>query len=132
VYCGETEQEAYDTASRHMAEYGDSSTRHYKLRGDHFAKLKDYDHYAKISQALREGQASADPSNVYLDNHVWGTPEQCIEKLRAINEQMGVDELIAVMSYGSMAVEVAEKSMRLFAREVLPAAHEIAPAPVPA
>lgn len=36
-------------------------------------------------------------------NHVWGTSGQCIEKLRGI----------------------AEKSIGLFAREVLPAVHEL-------
>jgi alkanesulfonate monooxygenase SsuD/methylene tetrahydromethanopterin reductase-like flavin-dependent oxidoreductase (luciferase family) len=71
------------------------------------------------------------PDDVYVQNHVWGTPEQCIERLHRINDLMGVEELIAVMSYGAMPVETAEASMRLFAKEVLPVAHEIELAPVP-
>jgi hypothetical protein len=44
---------------------------------------------------------------------------------------MGADDFVAVFSYGSMPVEKAEKSMRLFAREVLPLAQGFAPAEVP-
>ena len=44
---------------------------------------------------------------------------------------MGADEFVAVFSYGSMPVEKAEASMRLFAEKVLPGTKAFAPAEVP-
>ena len=135
VYCAPTEAEAYEGASKYMIEYGDSALRHYKLGGDHFGKLKGYEYYAAVSDEIRRAEAAGAPppsDDVYVKNHVWGTPEMCIEKLERINEQMGVEELVAVMSFGGMPVEKAEASMRLFAQEVLPVAKGIELAPVPA
>jgi alkanesulfonate monooxygenase SsuD/methylene tetrahydromethanopterin reductase-like flavin-dependent oxidoreductase (luciferase family) len=135
VYCAPTEEEARAGAVQYMSEYGDSALRHYKLTGDHFGKLKDYEYYAKMSEAYRTANApgTAPPDDdVYVQNHVWGTPEMCIEKLRKINEHMGVEELIAVMQFGAMPIEKAEASMRLFAQEVLPVAQGIDLAPIPA
>jgi alkanesulfonate monooxygenase SsuD/methylene tetrahydromethanopterin reductase-like flavin-dependent oxidoreductase (luciferase family) len=131
VYCAETEEKAREGAIRYMMEYGDSARRHYKLLGEHFSKIKGYEHYAEMSAQMRSMGDVEVPDDVYVKNHVWGTPEQCIERLRRINDLMGVEELIAVMSYGAMPVETAEASMRLFAKEVLPVAHEIELAPVP-
>ena len=70
--------------------------------------------------------------DIYVANHIWGSPETCIEKLRHVNEQMGTDDFIAVFSYGSMPLEKAEKSMRLFAEKVLPVAQQFEPAVLPA
>jgi hypothetical protein len=44
---------------------------------------------------------------------------------------MGADEFVAVFSYGSMSLERAEASMRLFADKVLPVTQSFAPADVP-
>ena len=55
----------------------------------------------------------------------------CLEKLRNVNDMMGADEFVAVFSYGSMPVEKAEKSMRIFAEKVLPATQSFALAEAP-
>ena len=36
---------------------------------------------------------------MYLNNQVWGTPEQCIEKIARINDLMGPDHFVCIM-YG--------------------------------
>ena len=56
---------------------------------------------------------------IYLQNNVWGTPEACIEKLELILDD-GRGRLRSVFSYGSMPLEKAEASMKLFAEKVLP------------
>jgi len=61
---------------------------------------------------------------------VWGTPEQCIEKIARINELMGPDHFVCIMRYGSMPIAHAEASMRLFAQEVLPVVKQMTPAAV--
>ena len=44
---------------------------------------------------------------------------------------MGADEFVAVFSYGSMPIEKAEASMRLFAQKVLPVTQRFALGDVP-
>ena len=51
---------------------------------------------------------------------MWGTPEQCIEKLRTIRATTDAAEFVGVFTYGDLPLEQAEASMRLFASEVLP------------
>ena len=46
-------------------------------------------------------------------------------RLRAIAEAFHPEELMLVFRYGSMPRDVAERSIELFAREVLPAVHEL-------
>jgi alkanesulfonate monooxygenase SsuD/methylene tetrahydromethanopterin reductase-like flavin-dependent oxidoreductase (luciferase family) len=72
-----------------------------------------------------------DTAGIYLQNNVWGTPAQCLEKLEKINNMMGADDFVAVFSYGGMPVDKAEASMRLFADKVLPKVQAFAPADVP-
>ena len=60
---------------------------------------------------------------VFARNQVWGTPEQCIEKLRTIRATTDAAEFVGVFTYGDLPGELAERSMRLFAEEVLPALH---------
>ena len=72
-----------------------------------------------------------DTAAIYLQNNIWGSPKTCLEKLERINNMMGADEFVAVFSYGSMPVEKAEASMRLFAEKVLPITQAFAPGKVP-
>jgi alkanesulfonate monooxygenase SsuD/methylene tetrahydromethanopterin reductase-like flavin-dependent oxidoreductase (luciferase family) len=131
LYCAETEEQAAEGARKYLPAYGDSAMRHYELAGGHFATTRGYEHYAASSRAMQSSGGQRDIGAMYLDNQVWGTPEQCLEKLGRINQLMGPDHIIGVMKYGGMPQEEALASMRLFAREVLPAAKQLAPAPIP-
>lgn len=121
AYVGETEQEASDNAHRYIPEYSISALRNYELDSNHFATTKGYEHYAAMSGQVTKQEMGAS----YLANHVWGTPDQCIEKMRGIADAFHPSEFMLVFRYGSMPRDVAEKSIRLFAEEVLPAGHEL-------
>jgi alkanesulfonate monooxygenase SsuD/methylene tetrahydromethanopterin reductase-like flavin-dependent oxidoreductase (luciferase family) len=121
AYVGETEREAIDNAQRYIPEYSISALRNYELTSNHFATTKGYEHYAAMASAVTSEAMGAS----YLANHVWGTPDQCIEKLRGIADAFHPEEFMLVFRYGSMPRDVAEKSIRLFAAEVLPAVHEM-------
>lgn len=127
AYAAPTEAEAHDAARRYMTEYADSALRHYELTSDHFATTKGYEHYAAMAQALQGSPEVM--GQVWVDNHVWGTPEQCVEKIRAVNDKVDPAELVIVGRYGGMPVDEAEASLRLFADEVLPAVHAMETAP---
>jgi alkanesulfonate monooxygenase SsuD/methylene tetrahydromethanopterin reductase-like flavin-dependent oxidoreductase (luciferase family) len=130
VYCAETDPEAEEGARRYMAEYSDSALRHYQILGEHLQRTPGYEYYGQMARLRRE-HPEFRAEDVYIRNHVWGSPSSCIEKLQAINDMMGADEFVAVFSYGGMPVEKAEQSMRLFAEQVLPAAQRFAPGRIP-
>jgi alkanesulfonate monooxygenase SsuD/methylene tetrahydromethanopterin reductase-like flavin-dependent oxidoreductase (luciferase family) len=125
VYCAENEADAEEGARRYMGQYAESAMRHYELRAAHFAETKGYEHYAQMAQALSVMPEGFDLGQVFLNDHVWGTPDQCFERLTKANDFMRPAEFIGVMKYGGMPIEVAEKSLRLFAKEVLPLVHEL-------
>jgi alkanesulfonate monooxygenase SsuD/methylene tetrahydromethanopterin reductase-like flavin-dependent oxidoreductase (luciferase family) len=128
TYCGETEQEATEAAERYMLEYTDSALRHYELGGEHFDNLTGYKGYAKMAEMLRKNDMGWRRS--IIDGHPWGTPGQIIDKVSDLARKFGTSEISFVFRYGSMPQQVAEKSLRLFAEEVLPALHELETEPM--
>jgi len=61
-----------------------------------------------------------DAANAFTDINTWGTPKQILEKLEKRRKVLGPFDLTVQVSYGGMTLENAEKSIRLFAKEVLP------------
>lgn len=123
VYCSPDADEAWETARRYMTNYNDSALRHYEFHdAEHFTKAGGYDFYAKMAGA-RQRVGEEKVVELFARNQVWGTPEQCIEKLRTIRATTDAAEFVGVFTYGDLPVELAERSMRLFSEEVLPALH---------
>ena len=128
TYVAETEAEARAGAERYMVEYSDSALRHYELRGSHLGNIKGYESYGAMQKALKE-----DPTpflRSFVDSHPWGTPAQTIKRATDLAEQFGCEEIMFVFRYGGMPMNLAEKSMRLFAKEVLPALQALNPQPI--
>ena len=121
TYVAETEAEATENARRFIPEYSTSALRNYELDSDHFSSTKGYEHYASVAKQINTEEMGAS----YLANHVWGTPAQCIEKFQGIADAFHPEEFMLVFRYGSMSREIAEKSINLFAKEVLPAVHAL-------
>jgi alkanesulfonate monooxygenase SsuD/methylene tetrahydromethanopterin reductase-like flavin-dependent oxidoreductase (luciferase family) len=126
VYCAENEDKARRGAELWFTEYSDAAIRSYELAGRHFAKTKGYESYAQNAEAVLDREAMAKKmGEMWVKNHVWGTPEMCIEKIRAITDLLHPAEIINLPRVGDMPFDEAKASMRLFAQEVLPAIHEI-------
>ena len=58
-----------------------------------------------------------------------GTPEQIIEKIRALQQALSLEMVVIHFFYGGMPRAKAEKSLRLFAEKVLPAVQAM-PTPI--
>ena len=109
-------------------QYSDSALRHYELLGTHLKDIKGYETYAAASEVLR-----ADPTGFlrgFLKDHPWGTPDEIITKTKDLAATFGTSEIMFVFRYGGMPMQLAEKSMQLFADEVMPALKEFHPGPV--
>ena len=121
VCCFDTEEEAWATILRHTTEAQLSVEKHYHFSdAEHFRKAGGYKFYQSFEKTLSKktpeeiGEFTAKPQ-------AWGTPNMVLEKLHAIQETTGAEELVMNFRMGGMPVETAERSMRLFASEVLPA-----------
>ncbi len=128
TFCAESEAEARAAAEKYMVQYADAALRHYELLGTHLGDLRGYESYGAMSAALR-----SDPSlfrRAFFNEHPWGTPKQVIARVRELAEAFGTSEIMFIFKYGGMPMAMAEKSMRLFAREVLPAIRELQPRPM--
>jgi alkanesulfonate monooxygenase SsuD/methylene tetrahydromethanopterin reductase-like flavin-dependent oxidoreductase (luciferase family) len=120
MYCHEDVAVAEAAARKHIPEYVDSAHRNYELKSDHFGKLRGYEHYKEMATVSIDDMSAA-----WISNCVWGTPEMCIEKVQALCDAFHPEEFMLTGRYGSMPHDVAQKSIDLFAREVLPAVQAI-------
>jgi alkanesulfonate monooxygenase SsuD/methylene tetrahydromethanopterin reductase-like flavin-dependent oxidoreductase (luciferase family) len=105
-------------ATDHVANYYKSIISHYDMAGDRLKGTKGYEFYQKTIQANQDN-LDATIAN-FVDLMPWGTPEQVVDKLADVHRQIDNNAIIAHFAFGGMDFDVAEKSMRLFASEVLP------------
>ena len=57
----------------------------------------------------------------YVEQQIYGTPDECLEKLRGIEDIVGPIELNCFFTYAGMDYEQGKQSMILFAEGALPA-----------
>jgi len=117
--CDESSEKAAELAGRHMANYYVTVMEHYEMASDHFRKLKGYGDYADNAALLRES-GMEEAANGFVEINTYGTPQEILEKMEQRKSQIGTFDLTVQVSYGGLTGEQAEKSVRLFAKEVLP------------
>jgi alkanesulfonate monooxygenase SsuD/methylene tetrahydromethanopterin reductase-like flavin-dependent oxidoreductase (luciferase family) len=123
MFCDEDAKVAEEKATRYILEYLDSANRNYELTSDHFKSIKGYEHY--VAQLENRAAADYNPGQAWIDNCIWGTPDQCIAKIQKLVDAFHPEEFMLTGRYGSMPFEESQKSLKLFAREVVPAVHEM-------
>ena len=124
TFCHEDEGRAKEMASEYVGNYWDSIMDHYEFRSDHLKETKGYEYYGKFTEKI-EQYGTQDVKEFFLDLQVWGTPDQCYDKIMSTRGRVGSDSFLAAFSFGAMPYEEVEKSMRLFAKEVLPRLKEL-------
>lgn len=122
VYCDDDPDWAEEMAHVHIAGYLTSVMQHYELASDHFKDTKGYESYGGAVELLK-AIGLEQLCEMYLRVNAWGTPAQILEKLRQRREIIGPYDLTACFRYSGLPLEDAERSMRTFAAEVLPALH---------
>lgn len=119
VYCHEDPAVAEANARRHFAGHAASAVRHYELQGDGYRPGQGYDHYHAVTSRL-----SVEGAQGFIDGfmgmQIWGDPAQCRAHAQHIVDATGCGDLVLVFRFADMPFAEAERSMRLFAREVLP------------
>lgn len=124
TFCHEDEDRAKEMASEYVGNYWDSIMDHYEFGSDHLKETKGYEYYGKFTEKI-EQYGTQDVKDFFLDLQVWGTPDQCYDKIMSTRGRVGSDSFLAAFSFGAMPYDEVEKSMRLFAKEVLPRLKEL-------
>jgi len=124
TFCHEDEDRAQEMASEYVGNYWDSIMDHYEFRSDHLKETKGYEYYGKFTEKI-EQYGTQDVKDFFLGLQVWGTPDQCYDKIMSTRGRVGSDSFLAAFSFGAMPYDEVEKSMRLFAKEVLPRLKEL-------
>jgi alkanesulfonate monooxygenase SsuD/methylene tetrahydromethanopterin reductase-like flavin-dependent oxidoreductase (luciferase family) len=117
-----TEQEA----RRYQGKFVESNFHHYEFLGTHFKDVKGYDSYQQKAEIARKGGLEGAIAG-FMQAASWGTPDKILRGLEARHRLLGDFELNVSFRFGGTPFEVSERSLRLFAKEVLPVLKSWAP-----
>lgn len=117
--CTPTQDGVEELAQRHMGSFVDSNLEHYEILSGHFAKTKGYDAYAKKAELAKEAGRDG-IVQAFLKAAVYGTPDRILRTLEERRDAVGEFELCTSFRFGGTPYDLAESSLRLYAKEVLP------------
>jgi alkanesulfonate monooxygenase SsuD/methylene tetrahydromethanopterin reductase-like flavin-dependent oxidoreductase (luciferase family) len=123
LYCCESEQEAREGAERFFREYIDSVIKIYEVGSEGFGRQKGYEDYRNKGSQFGDGTAEDAMNSLttkLVRDAIWGTPEQCVEKIINIHERVNPSQFVALLGLGSMPSWDIERSLRLYADKVMP------------
>lgn len=127
TFCDENADRAEELGRKYISEYWRSVVRHYELVGDHLTKMKGYEAYKDMQESASAPGGVDAMIEFFLSLQVYGTPEQCYEKILATQSKTGAEAFVGVFSYGAMPYDIAEHSMQTFANEVAPQLRSVVP-----
>jgi alkanesulfonate monooxygenase SsuD/methylene tetrahydromethanopterin reductase-like flavin-dependent oxidoreductase (luciferase family) len=130
TFCDESEERAREMAVRYIGGYWRTVIEHYELKGQHLKHTKGYETYGRLQDIVATDGGADAATEFFLGIQVWGTPEQCFEKILRIRSITGMETYNGIFSYAGMPWDDVERSMRLFARRVMPELKAVAPADV--
>jgi alkanesulfonate monooxygenase SsuD/methylene tetrahydromethanopterin reductase-like flavin-dependent oxidoreductase (luciferase family) len=131
TFCDPSADRAQAMARQYIGGYYQTVLDHYQFAGDHLGKTKGYEYYGKMTEKITEYGVDR-IVDYFVNLQVAGTPEQCYERIVDIHRRTGNSHYVGVFSYAGMPYDEAERNLRLFAAEVLPALGKLAVAPATA
>ena len=120
VLCDENADRAEERAREYIGGYYQSVIRHYELIGDHLTKMRGYESYKGMQERMNTPGGADEMIEFFLGLQVYGTPEQCYERVVDTIKRTSGEGFIGVISYAGMPYDAAEENIRLFAKEVMP------------
>ena len=119
VVCGNDLEQCEADARQYQGKFVESNFHHYEFLGDHFKSVKGYDSYQQKAEIARatgiEGAVEG-----FMKAASWGTPDKILRGLEERRNLLGNFELNVAFRFGGTPYGVAERSLKLFAKEVLP------------
>ena len=119
VVCGTDLAQCEEEARQYQGKFVESNFYHYEFLGDHFRSVKGYNAYQqKVEIARSTGLDGAVEG--FMKAASWGTPDKILRGLEERRAILGDFELNVAFRFGGTPPDVAERGLKLFAREVLP------------
>jgi alkanesulfonate monooxygenase SsuD/methylene tetrahydromethanopterin reductase-like flavin-dependent oxidoreductase (luciferase family) len=120
TFVDESADRAESLAREYITGYWDSVIAHYQFDQPHLRETPGYEHHGLMYDRLNAPGGSEAMADFFLGLQLWGTPEQVYEKIVDLQQKTLMETYNAVFSYADMPIAEAERSMKLFAREVMP------------
>ena len=117
--CGPNLAETEVHAKQYMGKFVESNFHHYEFLGQHFQTVKGYDAYAQKAEIARKGGHEGAVAG-FMEAAMWGTPDRILRELESRRAVIGEFELNAAFRFGGVPYDIAERGLKLFAKEVLP------------
>ena len=118
MYCAEDREEAEEGWAYFYNQLTAAQHHYFEWNNPGYEGIAGYEEYLKRQQA-DVGTADAGFAARRATQPI-GTPEEIIEKIRAVQQTISCEKLVVHVFYGGMPRDKAEKSLRLFAEKVLP------------
>jgi alkanesulfonate monooxygenase SsuD/methylene tetrahydromethanopterin reductase-like flavin-dependent oxidoreductase (luciferase family) len=124
MYCAENEEEAEEGWTYYANQMRAVQHHYFEWNNPGFEGVTGMEHYLRIQTAdVAVGEGIVERHRM---TQPIGTPRQIIECIERVQWAISLEKLIIHFFYGGMPKEKAEKSLRLFASDVLPVVHEMA------
>jgi len=117
--CGTDLAQTETEARRYQGKFVESNFYHYEFLGEHFQTVKGYDAYQQKAQIAREAGLDGAVDG-FMKAASWGTPDKILRGLEERRRLVGDFELNVAFRFGGTPLAVSERSLKLFAAEVLP------------
>ncbi|MCZ6889083.1 MAG: LLM class flavin-dependent oxidoreductase [Gammaproteobacteria bacterium] len=118
-FVDESADRAEEMADRYIGRYYHSVMEHYEMTAGHLKDTKGYEFYSRIHEHI--GKRTPDGAAAdFVRLMPWGTPEQVLEKIGNIYQNIGAQGMMGHFSYAGMPYDEAERNLRLFVDRVLP------------
>jgi alkanesulfonate monooxygenase SsuD/methylene tetrahydromethanopterin reductase-like flavin-dependent oxidoreductase (luciferase family) len=119
VICGNDISQCEEEARQYQGKFIESNFYHYEFLGDHFRSVQGYDSYQQKIEIARSGGLEG-ALDGFMKAASWGTPDKILRGLEERRELLGEFELNVAFRFGGTPYDVAERGLKLFAKEVLP------------
>ena len=118
MYCAETASEAEEGWTYFHNQLTAAQYHYFEWNNPGYEGIHGYEEY------LLRQNADIAPADAGLAarraTQPIGTPDEIIEKIKTLQQTISLEKVVIHMFYGGMPRDKAEKSLRLFAENVLP------------
>ena len=118
MYCAETSEEAEEGWTYFHNQLTAAQHHYFEWNNPGYEGIHGYEEYL-VRQTADIGTADASFAARRTTQPI-GTPDEIIEKIKALQWTISLEKVVIHMFYGGMPRDKAEKSLRLFAEKVLP------------
>ena len=119
VFVDESADRAAELAHQYIGSYYNSILQHYELATRSNFDVKGYEFYSNVADHV-ENRGLDGAADDFVSLMPWGTPDQVIEKVAAIEANIGIAGFFPFFSYGGMPYEEVSRNVDLFVRAVMP------------